>query len=173
MAILKILQFPDKRLATKCATVEHVDDKIRKLLDDMADTMYEAPGIGLAASQVGELVRAIVVDLGPDDDSGRRSRLYKIINPVIKEHDGTMDSEEGCLSIPGIRETIDRFATVVVEGIDENEKPVRIEADGLFAACLQHEIDHINGVLFIDRLSRLKRSAVVAKLKKTVADKKS
>ncbi len=162
MALLPIVIYPDERLKQRCAPVSEITNEIRQLLDDMAETMYDAPGIGLAAPQVGALVRAIVVDVGNDeeteDGSAPKNRnLYKLINPEIIARSGTTEYEEGCLSIPDIREWVKRSAAVTVEALDESGTKVRLEADGLLAICLQHEIDHIDGVLFIDRISPLKR----------------
>lgn len=166
MAKLEIVTFPDPRLKKKCEEVEEVTPEIRKFLTDMAETMYEAPGIGLAAPQVGRNIRAVVIDIGEDEETGRKSRLYKLINPEIVERKGTTEYEEGCLSIPEVRETVKRSASVVVEALDENGKELTIEASDLLAICLQHEIDHLDGVLFIDRLSTLKRELVRSQLKK-------
>lgn len=166
MALLDIIIYPDPRLREKCIPVSEITDETRRLLDDMAETMYHAPGIGLAASQVGSLYRAIVVDIGEDEETGRKGRLYKIINPVILQEEGSTETEEGCLSIPKIRDVVSRFSRVVVEGLDESGKPLSIDATDLLAICLQHEIDHLNGILFIDRLSHLKRELIKSKLKK-------
>jgi len=166
MAILDIVTYPDPRLRERAREVESVTDEIRKLLDDMAETMYEAPGIGLAANQVGVLHRAIVVDVGEDPELGIESKLYKILNPSIVKQLGSSENEEGCLSIPDVREYVTRSEQVTVIGLDENGKEITLEADGLLAICLQHEIDHLNGVLFIDHLSRLKRSLLKNKLDK-------
>ncbi len=177
MGLLDILIYPDPRLRQKCEAVEKVTDEIRKTLDDMAETMYDAPGIGLAASQVGVMQRLIVVDIGERDNEDRRaekgkgnpSKLYKVINPTITARAGKAEGEEGCLSLPDIKETIKRSEQVTVEGIDENGRPIKIEADGLLAVCFQHEIDHLDGVLFIDHLSRLKRELMKSKLKRLAA----
>lgn len=168
MAILEIVEYPDSRLKQDCEIVETLDDSIRELLDNMVETMYDAPGVGLAAPQVGILQRIIVVDPGPEDPESEETqgRLHKLINPEIVESHGNVDSEEGCLSIPGIRETIKRYEQVVVEALNENGEEVRIEADGFLSIVLQHEIDHLHGVLFIDHLSRLKQKLVKSKIKK-------
>lgn len=166
MAVLEIVLFPDPRLREPCVEVTSVDDRIRKIFDDMSETMYAAPGIGLAASQVGVRERLIVVDVGEDEEEGTEARLYKIANPEIVGEDGKTEYEEGCLSIPGIKETVRRSERIVVEGLDENGKEIEIEATGLLAICLQHEIDHLNGVLFIDHLSRVKREMILSRLAK-------
>jgi peptide deformylase len=168
MPVLEIVEYPDSRLKQECQLVEEVSEETRTLLADMAETMYEAPGVGLAAPQIGILQRIIVVDPGPEDpdDEEAKGQLFKLINPEIVESAGKVDSEEGCLSIPGIRETIKRFERVVVEALDENGQEVTIEADGFLAIVLQHEIDHLDGILFIDHLSRLKQKLVKSKIKK-------
>ncbi len=166
MAVLEIVKYPDPCLRKKCSEVKEITDEVRTLVDDMVETMYHAPGLGLAAPQVGSSLRIIVIDVGGDEDTGREAKLYKIINPIIVKKDGWTDSEEGCLSIPSIRDSIKRFSQVVVGGLDEHGKTIEIDADGLLAFCLQHEIDHIDGVLFIDHLSRLKQELVKAKLAK-------
>ena len=166
MALCNIVIHPSPELRVKCTPVADITEEVRRLLSDMAETMYAAPGIGLAAPQVGADLRAIVVDVGPDEEAGKRARLYKLINPEILETDGLVDSEEGCLSIPGIRESVRRSESVLVRGWDEDGKEVSIEADGLLAVCLQHEIDHLDGILFIDHLSRLKQQLVKAKYNK-------
>ena len=165
MAIRDIVLYPDARLREVCDPVTEVTHEVLELLDDMAETMYQAPGIGLAAPQVGSRHRALVVDVG-DPENGETGRLYKLINPEIVSHEGSCDSEEGCLSIPGLRETITRAETVVVTALSPEGEELKIEADGILAICLQHEIDHLDGVLFIDHLSRLKRELVKSKLRK-------
>lgn len=166
MALLDIVLHPDSRLRQKCEPVTEINDEIRRLLGDMAETMYSAPGIGLAGPQVASSHRVIVVDVAYDGDNGYGGKLYKIVNPQVVEREGVMDSEEGCLSIPGIIETVKRAATVVVEGLDENGDPLSVEAEGLLSACLQHEIDHLDGILFIDHLSKLKQHLVKTKYNK-------
>jgi peptide deformylase len=167
MAKLEILIYPDPKLREMCAPVVTIDSSVKRLLEDMAETMYDAPGIGLAASQVGALIRAIVIDLGEtgDEENPVPSNLYKIINPEIIDRQGKVDSEEGCLSIPDIRASIKRAEKVTVKYLDEHGKEQIISADGLMGFCLQHEIDHLNGVLFIDHLSRLKRELLNKQLK--------
>jgi peptide deformylase len=166
MAILEILEYPDPQLRKPCSEVKKIDKEILTLLNNMAETMYEAPGIGLAAAQVGAPHRVIVIDLGDNEELGREGKLYKLINPVIVDSSGRVPSEEGCLSIPDIRETIERYATVTVKALNEKSEEITIQAEGLLSYCLQHEIDHLNGVLFIDHLSRLKKTLVESKLKK-------
>jgi peptide deformylase len=173
MSVLEILTYPDPRLREVCAPVEKITEETRKILDDMAETMYAAPGIGLAASQVGVMQRLIVVDVhdrdGDEEDGDKKertSRLYKIVNPVIISRAGKSEGEEGCLSLPDLKETVKRSERVVVEGLDEKGKELRIEAGGLLAVCLQHEVDHLDGILFIDHLSRLKREMLKSKLKR-------
>jgi peptide deformylase len=166
MAILEIVQYPDPRLREKCQPVTQITPHIRNVLDDMAETMYAAPGVGLAAAQVGVKERLIVVDVGDDEDSGRTSKLYKIVNPEIIERKGRIEYEEGCLSIPGPKEMVKRAAEVVLVGLDENGKDMEVRADGLLAVCFQHEIDHLDGILFIDHLSRVKRERIKSRLAK-------
>ena len=164
MALLPIIHVPDDVLRQTAQPVQEVTAATRKLLDDMAETMYDAPGIGLAANQVGSLERVIVMDCGPDDSP----ELWRMINPeIIWESDGTSTLEEGCLSIPGHNAEVVRPASVRARYIDIDGKPQEMEADGLLAACIQHEIDHLNGVLFIDHLSRLKKSMIWKKVLKS------
>lgn len=155
MALLPILTYPDPRLRRKSSPVETVNAEIKRLLDDMAETMYDAPGVGLAASQVGVNVRAIVVDIAAQEEDS--PGLIKLINPEIVFSEGQQIGEEGCLSIPGFVSLVKRKARVTVKGLNEEGKQAEIDASGLLARVLQHEIDHIDGILFIDRLSRLKR----------------
>jgi peptide deformylase len=166
MAQLEIIEYPDPRLRVQCTAVEEITDEIRKVLRDMADTMYSAPGVGLAAPQIGSTHRLIVADVGADEETGRRARLFKIVNPVITKKEGKTETEEGCLSIPGIREMVARASSVVMRGLDENGGGLTIEAEGLLAVCLQHEIDHLDGILFIDHLSRLKQQLIKSKYSK-------
>ena len=166
MATLDIVEYPDPKLRVKCAPVSEITAEIRALLANMAETMYTAPGIGLAAPQVGESYRLIVIDVGSDEASGRRARLYKLINPEIVAREGATETEEGCLSVPEIREVVKRAAKVQVRALNENGQEEDIEAEGLLAVCLQHEIDHLDGVLFIDHLSRLKQMLVKSKYNK-------
>lgn len=171
MPKLPIILYPDPILKKVAAPVEEVTPEIRKLLRDMAETMYEAPGIGLAAPQVGRSIRAIVIDLGDDEESGRKGELFQLINPEIVEASGEIDYEEGCLSIPDLRETVRRNAHVIVEALDHEGREIEIEAEGLLAICLQHEIDHLNGVLFIDRLTPIRRELMKKKLQRLVTER--
>ena len=161
MSLLPILRFPDPRLKKVAAPVENIDDDIRRLASDMAETMYEAPGIGLAATQVDVHKRIIVIDI-----SETRDHLLVLINPEILESDGLQVCEEGCLSVPGIYDKVERAETVAVRYLDLDGKEKRIEADGLLAVCLQHEIDHLDGHVFVEHLSLLKQNRIKAKLAK-------
>jgi peptide deformylase len=153
-------------LRHRASEVEEIDDDLRALVADMFETMYAAEGIGLAGPQVGVARRVLVVDI--HDDAHPR---FALINPTIVEIGGEAEkAEEGCLSIPGVSALVERPARVVVEGLDPDGRPVRIDTDGLLARCLQHEIDHLNGVLFIDRLSALKRSMLLQKYRQLQAD---
>lgn len=166
MALLKILVAPDPRLKEKARPVEKVDADVRQLMDDMLETMYDAPGIGLAATQVGVDKRVIVVDVA-DTQNGEEPNPIKLANPeVVKSSEDTAVYEEGCLSVPSYYEEVTRPATCTVKGLDENGREVTIEAEGLLATCLQHEIDHLDGMLFIDHISRLKKNMILKKLKK-------
>ena len=168
MAILKIVEYPEPILSKKCEQVETIDQSIRTLAKDMAETMYDAPGVGLAAPQVGINKRLIVLDpnAGLKDQP---SLLLSLINPEIIASDGKVESEEGCLSIPGLKETINRFEKISVKALDLEGKEVKIEADNFLAIILQHEIDHLNGILFIDHLSRLKQKIIKTQLKKNAS----
>lgn len=161
MAIREILTFPDVRLRQKARPVEEVDRAIRKLADDMLETMYEAPGIGLAAVQIGEPKRLVVIDL-----SEEKNQPLCLINPEILKREGEIEWEEGCLSVPGFFEKVKRSARITVQALDLDGKPFRIEAEGLLAVCIQHEIDHLEGRLFVDYLSSLKRERIRKQLQK-------
>ena len=162
MALLPIVQYPDPRLAQKAVPVEQFDEKLAKLAADMAETMYAAPGVGLAANQVGVLKRIIVVDV-TDDQTG----LLKLVNPEIAWTSETLaEHEEGCLSLKGLYEHVKRPDEVIVKAQSVTGEPIEIKAEGLLAVCLQHEIDHLNGIVFIDHLSRLKKDRACTKLKK-------
>jgi peptide deformylase len=161
MAILDILHFPDPRLRTKAKPVEQVDDKLRALVDDMFETMYEAPGIGLAATQINYHRRVIVIDI-----SEERNEPLCLINPEIVEKDGVEEMDEGCLSVPGIYEKVSRADKVRVRALDRNGDPFELDAEGVLAVCIQHELDHLDGKLFIDYLSNLKRQRIRKKLEK-------
>ncbi len=161
MAILNILRYPDPRLHMVADEVAEVSDDTRQLVSDMAETMYQAPGIGLAAPQVDRLLRIIVVDI-----SEHQNDLRVFINPQIIDKDGVRECEEGCLSVPGIYASIQRAERIRVRALDENGKTFELEADGLLAVCIQHEIDHLDGRVFVDYLSRIKRDRIIKKLKK-------
>lgn len=167
---LPILKYPDAVLANKSEEVREITPELKQLAADMAETMYENEGIGLAAPQVGDCRRLIVVDVsGPE----ARTDLRVLVNPTVVTTEGKVESEEGCLSVVGLRSTIDRAEKVTVRAQNLDGQDVLIDADGLLAICLQHEIDHLEGVLFIDRMSRLKRSIYDKKVKKWQKDKKS
>lgn len=157
----QILHYPDPRLRRKAEPVAEVTDAIRSLVADMAETMYQAPGIGLAAIQVGVLKRVVVIDL-----SEERNQLQVFINPEIRERDGEQILEEGCLSVPGIFEPVTRAGRVRVRALDRDGQPFELEASGLLATCIQHEIDHLDGKVFVDYLSRLKQQRIRKKLEK-------
>lgn len=162
MAILNILEFPDPRLRTIAKPVDVVDDGIRQLIDDMFETMYEAPGIGLAATQVNVHRRVVVMDLSED-----KSEPRVFINPEFEALTEQMDQyQEGCLSVPGFYENVDRPQKVKVKALDRDGQPYEIIAEGLLAVCIQHECDHLNGKLFVDYLSSLKRDRIKKKLEK-------
>jgi peptide deformylase len=163
MAVLDIIEAPDRRLTTKTAPVERIDADLLRLLDDMLETMYAAPGIGLAAPQVGVLKRAFVADLGGE---GEHAPIY-VINPeIIARSEATNLAEEGCLSLPKQFGEVARFDQVRVRYLDRAGATQEIEAEGLLARCLQHEIDHLNGILFVDHLSPLKRAMILRRLAK-------
>jgi peptide deformylase len=169
MEPLNILTYPDKFLSEPTKPVKNIDEEIQNLIKNMASIMYQAPGIGLAAIQVGINKSLLVYDISPRD--GERS-LQVLINPRIIESEGTTISEdEGCLSVPDFRANVKRSASVLVEGVDSKEKPLRLEAHGLLAVVLQHEIDHLNGILFIDRISSLKREMYKRRVKKSLKNK--
>jgi peptide deformylase len=161
MAILPILRYPDPRLHKVAARVARVDDKIRNLIKDMADTMYAAPGIGLAATQVDVHQRVIVIDI-----SETRDQLQVLVNPELLEASGEAECEEGCLSVPGIFELVRRAQRIKARAWDGNGEMRTLEAEGLLAACIQHEMDHLAGKVFVEYLSRLKQRRIAAKLTK-------
>ena len=161
MAILNILHYPDKRLRTVAAPVETVDDGIRKLVDDMFETMYAAPGIGLAATQVDVHKQVVVIDVSAEKD-----QPLCLINPVITRAEGSEVCDEGCLSVPEIFEPVERAARVTVEALDRDGKPFSLDAEELLAVCIQHELDHLKGKLFVDYLSSLKLQRLKKKLLK-------
>jgi peptide deformylase len=159
MALMKILQYPDHRLHTVAIPVAEVNDDIRRLAADMAETMYAAPGIGLAATQVDRHIRMIVIDT-----SEEKNALMVFINPEILEKDGEAVYEEGCLSVPGIYEKVSRAEHVKVRALNVNGQAFELDAEGLLAICLQHEIDHLDGKVFVEYLSRLKQERIKTKL---------
>ena len=167
MALRDILTVPDPKLKLVSQDVERVDDALRALMDDMLETMYAAPGIGLAAIQIGEPVRVIVMDLARE---GEEPQPRYFVNPqILWASEETAPYEEGCLSVPDIYDEVERPARVKLRYLDYHGKTVEEDAEGLYAVCIQHEMDHLNGVLFIDHLSRLKRDRAVAKVKKARA----
>jgi peptide deformylase len=161
MAKLTILEFPDPRLRTRAAPVKVVDDRIRKLVDDMFETMYAAPGVGLAATQVDVHERVIVIDVSED-----RSQPITLINPELIASEGVEETEEGCLSVPGIFDKVRRAERIRVRTLDREGQVQEFDADGLLAVCIQHEMDHLEGKLFVDYLSELKRTRIRKKLEK-------
>ncbi|MDH5765192.1 MAG: peptide deformylase [Gammaproteobacteria bacterium] len=161
MAKLEILHFPDDRLRTRASPVAEVDDDIRQLVDDMFETMYAAPGIGLAATQVDVHKRVIVIDVTVE-----KNQPLCFINPEIIARDGVEQHEEGCLSVPGIYETVERAEHIKVKALDRNGEVFELETGDLLAICIQHEIDHLDGKLFVDYLSALKRNRIRKKLEK-------
>jgi peptide deformylase len=167
MALRPILVLPDPQLRQRCSPVAKVDDRVRALMDDMLETMYDAPGIGLAAIQIGVLERVVVIDIAKRQDETASADPMFFVNPeIVWASDELSVYEEGCLSIPEFYEEVERPAKVRVKYLDRDGKACEIEADDLLATCLQHEIDHLNGVLFIDHISRLKRERVVKKFSK-------
>jgi peptide deformylase len=162
MAILDILEYPDPRLRTKARPVDVVDDSVRTLVDDLLETMYAAPGIGLAASQVNVHRRIIVVDV-----SENRDEPHAFINPELSTFGEILETEEGCLSVPGFYEPVTRYDGVRVKALDRNGAPIEETFEGLLAICIQHECDHLDGKLFVDYLSNLKRSRIRKKLEKS------
>jgi peptide deformylase len=161
MAILKILHYPDPRLRTIAKPVSRVDDAVRQLLDDMLETMYLAPGIGLAATQVNVDRRIVVIDISEENNQP----LY-LINPEITELEGIEEMDEGCLSVPGVFEPVQRAERIKMQALDREGRPFELQADGLLAVCIQHEIDHLDGKLFVDYLSQLKQKRIRKKLEK-------
>ena len=161
MALLPILRYPDPRLHTVAQPVTEFDDNLRQLVADMAETMYEAPGIGLAATQVNVHQRVVVIDVSED-----KSGLMALVNPVIVERSGEQVCEEGCLSVPGIYEKVTRAERVKLRALNEKGEALEIDADGLLAVCIQHEIDHLDGKVFVEYLSQLKLGRIKSKLQK-------
>ena len=161
MAVLDVLTYPDPRLRQKAEPVQSVDDDVRRLIDDMAETMYAAPGIGLAAVQVNVLKRVVVMDLSQD-----KSELRVFVNPEIISRNGDQESEEGCLSVPGVYAPVHRAKEIVVTALDRNGTAFTLNADGVLAVCIQHEVDHLDGKVFVDYLSRIKQDRIRKKLSK-------
>jgi peptide deformylase len=161
MALLEILNYPDPRLHTVAKPVKEVDATIKRLIENMAETMYAAPGIGLAATQVDQHIQLLIIDT-----SEEKNQLQVFINPKIVEKDGEREYEEGCLSVPGIYDKVTRAAHIKVEALDKNGKPFVIEAEGLLAVCIQHEMDHLQGKVFVEYLSPLKRTRIKNKMLK-------
>jgi peptide deformylase len=161
MAILEILQYPDNRLNTPARRVEKIDEATKKLVDDLAETMYAAPGVGLAATQVDVHKQIIVIDVSED-----RADLRVFINPEITRREGLAVNQEGCLSVPGIYDNVERADSVTVTALDRNGSRFTLNASGLLATCIQHEVDHLNGKVFVDYLSEMKQNRVRTKLKK-------
>ena len=177
MDLRKILTYPDPYLRKKCRPVEEIDGDLLKLLDDMADTMYAAPGVGLAAPQVGEEKRVIVVDVlhrdkeseeEEEEEEYDRRGLIELINPEIVSSEGEIVGEEGCLSIPGFLSDVKRKYSVAVKGYNREGELIEFQAEDLLSRVFQHEIDHIDGVLFIDKLGRLKRELLIRKIEKVL-----
>jgi peptide deformylase len=161
LSVLTILEFPDERLRKKAVAVQVVDGKIKKLVDDMLETMYLAKGVGLAATQVNVHQRIVVIDVSEEKDNP-----LCLINPEIIAKDGVEESEEGCLSVPGFFETVKRAERIKVKALDKEGKPFEFEANDLLAVCVQHELDHLEGKLFVDYISSLKRQRIKKKLEK-------
>ncbi|HHB93345.1 MAG TPA: peptide deformylase [Thioploca sp.] len=165
MALLKILHFPDSRLRIKAKLIEHVNAEVQLVVANMFETMYAAPGIGLAATQVNIHQQIIVIDV-----SDKKNQPLCLINPVILSADGQQSTEEGCLSVPGIFEQVKRAEQITIQALDKTGKQFTITANEVLAVCIQHEIDHLNGRLFIDQLSSLKRQRIRQKLVKQQRD---
>ena len=165
MSILKILRYPDERLHTVASPVAEVNAEIRKLIDNMAQTMYAAPGIGLAATQVNVHKQVIVIDI-----SEARNQLLALVNPRIIASDGMAEHEEGCLSVPGIYDKVSRAERISIEALDRDGKPYSLDAEGLLAVCIQHEMDHLRGKVFVEYLSQLKQTRIRHKMKKLMRE---
>jgi peptide deformylase len=164
MSKLKILTYPDTVLRNPTRELDNIDGDVQKMIDQMSETMYAAPGVGLAAIQVGWDRSVLIYDISPSEDGGE---LQVLINPRIVEQEGKILSEnEGCLSVPEFRADVKRYASILVEGVDREGRPLKLEAEGMLAIVLQHEIDHLNGKLFIDHISALKRQMYTRRIKK-------
>jgi peptide deformylase len=168
MALLTILEFPDPRLRTRAQPVDRVDDALRRLVDDMLETMYAAPGIGLAATQVDVHRRLVVIDVSETKD-----QPLVLVNPTILEKAGSQVYQEGCLSVPGIYADVERADRIRVGALDRDGRAFELEADGLLAVCIQHELDHLEGKVFVDYLSAFKREQVRKRLEKHSRDKRA
>ncbi len=166
MTIYEILKYPDPLLKTKAQKVEEVDDGVRTLIDDMFETMYAGKGIGLAATQIGVDKRVLVLDLPGDPEEGIEEYKMALINPEITLSEGDFKFEEGCLSVPGINAYVKRAFHIKLTALDPDGRPIEIDAEDVLSVVLQHEIDHLDGILFIDRLSRLKRDIVKRRYRK-------
>ena len=162
MAILNIIKYPDPRLHKIAKAVVLVDDEVKQLVDDMAETMYAAPGIGLAATQVDVHRQIIVIDISQD-----KNQLNVLINPALTHMEGVAENEEGCLSVPGYYDNVERAAFITVKALDRDGKPFSMDAEGLLAVCIQHEMDHLKGKVFVEYLSALKRNRIRAKMLKS------
>ena len=169
MALREIVKFPDSRLKQVAKPIIEVDEALRELARDMIDVMYDEPGIGLAAPQVGASIRMFVIDTEwSDDDIGKNPTV--VLNPEISDREGKITWEEGCLSVPDFTANVDRDARITLRGSDLDGNPIEENVEGLRAVCIQHEVDHLDGILFIDRISRLKRSLYVKKRKKQLLE---
>lgn len=166
MAILPIIKYPDPILKDQSNKVLEVTTEIKDLVSNLFETMYDAPGIGLAAPQVGILLNVCVVDLGKNPELEQESKPYALINPTIVHKEGSIKYEEGCLSMPGIHEIVERPSIITIKALNQEGAEMELKAEGLLAVCIQHEIDHLNGVLFTDRLTGLKKKLMQKKLRK-------
>lgn len=170
MAIREIKKYPDEVLKNKTRRVDRIDSDLQRLIDDMLETMYAAPGVGLAANQVGVPLQLAVIDISSREEQGAKHPVVILINPEVLSQEGSIVAEEGCLSIPECYEKIKRSAKIKVRAQDRTGKTFELEADGLMAKALQHEIDHLNGILLVDRLSPLKKSIFRRKAKKMLVE---
>ena len=170
MAVLEIKKYPEKVLKEKASPIKNIDASVQRFIDDMIETMHTAGGVGLAANQVGVLQRLCVIDLRTKEN---KIPLIVLLNPVIVEKEGMVDAEEACLSVPGYMTSLKRAEKVLVRGIDREGRQMEIEGEGLLARALQHEIDHLEGLLFIDRMSPIKREFFKRRYKKMLEEKKS
>ncbi|MGD9053968.1 MAG: peptide deformylase [Desulfobacterales bacterium] len=169
MSTLKILTYPDNVLRNPTRELDNIDGNVQKMIDQMSETMYAAPGVGLAAIQVGWDRSVLIYDIAPSEDGGA---LQVLINPRIVDQEGEILSEnEGCLSVPEFRADVKRYASILVEGVDREGRPLKLEAEGMLAIVLQHEIDHLKGKLFIDHISALKRQMYARRMKKKLRSK--